>query len=227
MMLLASAMTGIPVPSSFDCAMRKAAYAYGQKLLPRKGAFEELYYALNLNDPDCLLALKQGEPVFERPAVHPAWLTNAVFVSPNGDDRGSGSHDAPVGTLQLAVDKAASSSPPRAVVLRGGTHYVERAIVLEARHSGIRIATYPGEKAVVSGGKRFAVEWKPYQLSKAKWVEATEQNAVYGATIDNRTVVALGRLSDAVACRAACMADKRGCKVFTWHDASQGTKYTY
>ena len=40
-------------PASFDCAMRQAAYEYGKHNLPRKGAFESLYYALNLNDPSC------------------------------------------------------------------------------------------------------------------------------------------------------------------------------
>ena len=41
------------VPASFDCAMRQAAYSFGQKLLPRKGDFKDLYYALDLNDPAC------------------------------------------------------------------------------------------------------------------------------------------------------------------------------
>ena len=41
------------VPASFDCAMRQAAYSYGQKLLPRKGDFKDLYFALDLNDPSC------------------------------------------------------------------------------------------------------------------------------------------------------------------------------
>ena len=39
------------VPASFDCAMRKLAYQFGQQLLPRKGKFESLYYALDLNNP--------------------------------------------------------------------------------------------------------------------------------------------------------------------------------
>lgn len=49
-LFLAGAVSAWPlqknVPASFDCAMRKAAYEYGQKTLPRKGAFESLYYAL-------------------------------------------------------------------------------------------------------------------------------------------------------------------------------------
>ena len=46
------------VPASFDCSMRKAAYAFGRSLLPRIGdGFASLYYALNLNDPACSVPL--------------------------------------------------------------------------------------------------------------------------------------------------------------------------
>ena len=33
--------------------MRKAAYSFGQKLMPRQGTFSSLYYALDLNSDDC------------------------------------------------------------------------------------------------------------------------------------------------------------------------------
>ena len=43
-----------PLPTNvspeFDCGMRKAAFAYGKKLIPRQGEFESLYYALDLNN---------------------------------------------------------------------------------------------------------------------------------------------------------------------------------
>jgi len=41
------------VPDSFDCAVRKAAYSYGKKIIPRRGKFLELYYALDLNSDGC------------------------------------------------------------------------------------------------------------------------------------------------------------------------------
>ena len=41
------------IPDEFDCEMRKAAYEYGQTLLPRMEEFETLWYALNLNSEDC------------------------------------------------------------------------------------------------------------------------------------------------------------------------------
>ena len=49
------------VPASFDCAMRKLAYAYGKKLVPRQGVFESLYYALDLNAENCSVPLAQTQ----------------------------------------------------------------------------------------------------------------------------------------------------------------------
>ena len=57
------------VPATFDCAMRKAAYDFGRKLIPRQGGFESLFYALDLNDPDC--QGKFAEPLVEAKAPKP------------------------------------------------------------------------------------------------------------------------------------------------------------
>ena len=101
------------VPKSFDCKMRKLAYAYGKQLLPRMGSFESLYYALDLGH-DCPAALK-GLPPAEPTKVVP----EAVHVTPGMD-------------IQEAADRAAREG--KALVLRGGTclahepssHYISR-----------------------------------------------------------------------------------------------------
>jgi len=70
------------VPSDFDCEMRRAAYSFGQELLPRMGKFESLYYALNLNDPACppteMVDVQAPKPAL---AEVPA---GSVFVAPSG-----------------------------------------------------------------------------------------------------------------------------------------------
>ena len=63
LVLLLSARRAAPWPlpenvsQAFDCDMRKAAYAYGKKLVPRMGSFESLYYALDLNNESCKVPL--------------------------------------------------------------------------------------------------------------------------------------------------------------------------
>ena len=78
------------VPASFDCAMRKAAYAFGQKLMPRHGAFEALYYALNLNAEDCKADFKDSQSATVTATQRSRQLQQlpdkAVYVSLEGKD---------------------------------------------------------------------------------------------------------------------------------------------
>jgi hypothetical protein len=219
---LSATMQDPPGGPSFDCAMRQAAYEYGKKLLPRKGGFSSLYYALNLNDPAC------PTPPPAKPMTFPSVVRRpplgALFVSAeHGDDAAAGTIDKPLRSIQVAADRAVLRQPPQPVVLRGGTHHVREQVLITAKHSGLRIASYPGEQAVVSGGVELNVAWTPFNVSKRSWIVQEGQNAVYGATIDNKTFVSYGQLADAQACQDACAADTaRGCSVWTWHDQNQG-----
>ena len=105
------------VPRSFDCKMRKLAYAYGKKLLPRMGAFQSLYDALDLGH-DCT-ELLQGEA----PAPVPRPLPEAVLVAPGMD-------------VQEAADRAAREK--KALVLRGGTCLGARREDVYGRNSKYR-----------------------------------------------------------------------------------------
>lgn len=157
-------------PASFDCAMRQLAYQYGRSLLPRKGAFESLYFALNLNDPSCngtALPQSRAEDPRGRPAAEEHALpARAVFVAPGGRPGASGLAPAdPMADLQRAVDTAAATGV-RDVVLRGGTHYLADTLHLGPEHSNIHIQAFPGETPVVSGGVALkGLAWKPYNVS--------------------------------------------------------------
>lgn len=96
-------------------------------------------------------------------------------VAPGGADHWSGlieapsadGADGPFATLQRAV-RAIAEAPragdgvlaqPVTVLLRDGAYYLEETLVLGPEHSGTRdcpvvIRSYPGERAVVSGGRR-------------------------------------------------------------------------
>mmetsp|Transcript_5666 Transcript_5666/g.13013 ORF Transcript_5666/g.13013 Transcript_5666/m.13013 type:complete len:787 (+) Transcript_5666:23-2383(+) len=153
------------VPASFDCKMRKLAYAYGKKLLPRMGAFESLYYALDLNSPDCHEQLHGPIPV----PLHHKLPEKALFVAVDGNDHGDGSKAQPLKTMQVAADKAAHAGA--ALVLRAGTHFLDKTLELGPLHSGLVIMAYPGEQVEVSGGRKLQVSWKPYNVTGANiWV---------------------------------------------------------
>ncbi|KAA0681793.1 right-handed parallel beta-helix repeat-containing protein [Roseomonas genomospecies 6] len=84
----------------------------------------------------------------------------AIHVSPQGDDRWSGrsaastpdGRDGPVATLARAVEEARKRGL-RLILLRGGTHRLADTVTLGPEDSGLRIAAFPGETPVLSGGE--------------------------------------------------------------------------
>lgn len=211
------------VPASFDCAMRKAAYDYGKMRIPRMGKFESLYYALDLNDPDCKAELSGPEPTRAKGPSVPA---DAIYVAVDGDDDAVGTLSAPLRSMQAAADLAASrSSGSQTVVLRGGTHYLTETLTLTPKHSGLSFVAHPGEDPVVSGGTQLKdLEWTAYNVTPGQtgWVVEQGQNAVYGGKPDNKTYQVYGKTDNAQECQDACGADPN-CNIFTWHDDKQGS----
>merc|ERR1719454_749523 len=93
--LIVGAAATTDVPASFDCGMRKLAYKHGKHLTPRQGNFESLYYALNLNDPDCTEQMVADGPVQLRASSKVA--ADAVYVDANsGNDGNAGTEQAPL-----------------------------------------------------------------------------------------------------------------------------------
>lgn len=167
------------VPASFDCKMRKLAYAYGKQLLPRHGTFESLYYALDLSNPDCHEVLKSddmfpGEGRFQVPTPR---FRDAVFVAVEGAPSGTGTVEEPMAGLQEALDAAAERGASH-VVLRGGRYHLKETLQLTPKHSKITIKAYPGEEAEISGGKKLKAKWHPYNISGAN-IWATEVSEVH------------------------------------------------
>jgi len=104
------------------------------------------------------------------------------FVSTDGDDGWSGKlespnagkTDGPFATIVRARDairaiKADGGlSGPVNVMVRGGTHFLEETIVFGTEDSGtedcpITYMAYPGEKPVISGGRKITGPWKKHE----------------------------------------------------------------
>jgi hypothetical protein len=208
-------------PASFDCAMRKLAYTYGKQLIPRQGEFESLYYALNLNDPDCLGEMKADSPI--QLGISSQVASDAIYVDAEaGQDSNTGTEEAPMKTVAAAVAKA----PRGNVVLRAGTHFFESTLQLSSENSGLTISAYPGEKPVVSGGKKLDVSWEEYDTPShdVTWKIFENTNVVRGGHPDEKTIRDLGKQQDAQSCQDACEADL-DCISFTWHDTTVDERY--
>lgn len=159
-----SGLSATDVPASFDCAMRKLAYTYGQQLLPRLGGFDQLFDALGLNvdcQDDPTPPVHSTEPV--APPIRRAAPAGAVYAdaAQGADGPACGHRTAPCKSLQAAVDRAGAGGT---VVLRdSAVFYLAEAVVLTSAHSGLTIQADINASPVVSGGVELsAPAWSRY-----------------------------------------------------------------
>ena len=102
--------------------------------------------------------------LFAAAATHAAPPGGTLCVAPDGDDANPGTLERPFATITRARDEIRRRNPDKRaesthVQLRGGTHVLTEPIVFEARDSAadahhIVYGAYPGEKPVISGGRR-------------------------------------------------------------------------
>ncbi|NML21738.1 PDZ domain-containing protein [Pseudoflavitalea sp. G-6-1-2] len=88
------------------------------------------------------------------------------YVSPSGNDKNTGTFNSPFQSLQHAADKAAAAKGSTTILLRGGTYYLDKTIVIDAAGflpSSLTIAAYEKETVNVSAGKKLTLNWKPYE----------------------------------------------------------------
>ena len=104
------------------------------------------------------------------------------YVATDGRDAWSGTlaapnaqkTDGPFASLARARDavrrlkQGRRSAKPITVMISGGTYFLDETLVLTPQDSGTKecpvvYCAYPGEKPVLSGGKRITARWKPYK----------------------------------------------------------------
>ncbi|KAL4990018.1 hypothetical protein BDW68DRAFT_195166 [Aspergillus falconensis] len=98
-----------------------------------------------------LIAVMMGKSVWVFAAVLPAVLAADIYVSPDGSDDAAGTVDAPLQSIQLAVDQATAGST---IYLRGGTYSPTSNI--QITKSGTASApyvlrAYEGESVIIDG----------------------------------------------------------------------------
>jgi len=96
--------------------------------------------------------------------IHAAPPGGTLFVAPDGDDANPGTLEKPFATIVRARDEIRRRNPDgpaksTQVQIRGGTYAITEPIVFEPRDSAadthnIAYTAYPGEKPVITGGRR-------------------------------------------------------------------------
>ena len=96
-------------------------------------------------------------------------LGSDIYVAVDGNDANAGTQEKPFGTLSRAQQAIREQKSVGATVwLRGGIYYLTAPLVFTAEDSGSSNApavysAMPGEKVIISGGRKLELEWKPYK----------------------------------------------------------------
>ncbi len=103
-------------------------------------------------------------------AQAPSSMGQAIYVSPSGSDRQSGTARKPVQTLHAAqrLARDGAGEKPVTVILRDGDYFLTEPLVLTGEDSGSRRfpVVYRAEhegKAILSGGTPLKLSWEPYR----------------------------------------------------------------
>jgi hypothetical protein len=97
---------------------------------------------------------------------HASVVAAEVHVSPQGRDDAPGTAERPLKTLDAARRAVRGIAGPRHVRLHAGTHELPETLVLTPEDSGSRgqplvFEAMPGAEAVISGGSRLTLDWRP------------------------------------------------------------------
>lgn len=93
-----------------------------------------------------------------------------IIVSPSGSDADPGTVGKPLRTWKAAQQLARKlkATEPVTILFRAGTYYLPQTVVFGPEDSGtsaspVVYAAYPGEDAVISGGERLKLAWRPFR----------------------------------------------------------------
>ena len=162
------------IPQATDCAVRAAAWAYGKKLQPTKGAFRALFDALQLDacgvaPPPPGLGDEWAPPVAAEGGKGPGGGGRTLFVLPS-----SASRQVPLATdtfssVEQAVTASRALAKPLTIALREGLHFMGAPLQLGPADSGLTIRNADNERAVLSGGVNLTTAWKPSTACSGCW----------------------------------------------------------
>lgn len=97
-----------------------------------------------------------------------------IYVSPRGRDTAAGTRNAPVRSLDAAMEKARRGAA-HSVELAGGTYVLDKPVELSVADSGLAIVAAAGAHVVLSGGTRIT-GWKPADAKRGLWSATLPEN---------------------------------------------------
>eukprot|EP00038_Savillea_parva_P003318 m.124062 g.124062 ORF g.124062 m.124062 type:complete len:935 (-) comp11141_c0_seq2:3094-5898(-) len=242
--MVAHAASGVPPPAEFDCKMRELAVKFAQEIQPEITSenLQKIVDALNgAEEAQCrnmtLPPLRaNGRYLATSPTATTPPADAVIVAATGGSDANPGTVDKPKATIQAAI-LAARSTTSHTVLLRGGTYMEGTTVHITAADSGLTLANYNDEVAVVSGAVPIETNWKKLDDIVAAGAPviptATHQRAAVSDTC-NMGVDPDGMVRETpgvykwvtlesnniTACMAACCADSQ-CVVASFNNATE------
>ena len=108
-----------------------------------------------------------------------------IYVSPAGNDTGTGSANAPFQSVHAALEAARIQSGKgeknNTIFLQDGTYYLTRPLVLHPEDSNLTIKAFNPGKAIISGARPLQISWEPYRdgIMKASVPRNTRMDALF------------------------------------------------
>ena len=137
--------------------------------------------------------LPEEVSVIERVSLddYPLSLANVVYVSPNGDDTAKGTEDAPLKTLERALERMKNAGGG-VIFMMGGTYSVTETVALSDAHSGARQA--PLFIKALDGAEVKLSSQKPLDVSDGKWSYVDASDSIHASVYDRIPEEALDHL---------------------------------
>jgi hypothetical protein len=149
----------------FECPWRESAMRYAPKLQPWLNTTQQrqLFDALELATLCGQTFHPANASAAAAPAPAPPPAGPIFFVDARvGADANPGTKERPLATLAAAVAAARAAPGAATLLLRAGSFHLSETLELDARDSGLTIAAFEGERAVVSGGVVVSdLHWAP------------------------------------------------------------------
>ena len=153
---LVKAVDAGAVKNTTECHARLLTYEYSLALLPARAPLLEAFDALELEATCGVPRPAPGAPAFP---PHSEIPDGAFFVAVDGSDGGAGTAADPFATAARALAATRAGGAPKAIVFRGGVHFLGATLELDGRDSGLILTNYEDEAAWLSGGVPLTTTW--------------------------------------------------------------------
>ena len=200
-----------------ECPIKELAWSYAKWLLPQYGTFQAVYDALQLQN--CNISLRSGRVFhYQANSDQPASGTDQqIFVDIiHGSDAAAGNKDAPLRTIQRAVQlfRGNYAPHPTVIYLKSGTYYLNEPLKFGPDDSNLSIMGW-GDDVVISGGRLYTFEWKELakEIRQVSGVSILNNDEIDNPGISG--IIPMGKFENDKLCADICYHSDK-CTSFTY-----------